>query len=188
MIIIRDLKDLASQAGVQAQDKHLTLFRVEDENDGQRPDLMLAGQGVNGRDLLLDITIGHPTCQSYVQSACRERGYTITKKNKAKNDKYKDKCEMQGACFLPLAFESFGLASKEVVTIISNLAQKAAELSGVPYACLLSYWKKRISTTLQIGTAKFIVEASSSCSRLSHSKQDLEDSAMLEARHVRQRH
>ena len=118
--IIRDLKDLASQASVQAQDKHSTLFGVEDENDGQRPDLMLTGQGVNGYDLLLDITISHPTCQSYVQLACKERGHTIKKKIKAKNDKYKDKCETRGTCFLPLAFESFGLASKEVITTISK--------------------------------------------------------------------
>ena len=92
--------------------------------------------------------------------------------------------------FLQLAFESHDLVSKEVITTISKLAQKAAELSGVPYALalLLSYWKKRISTTLQIGTAKFIMDASSSCSRLFNSKQALEESAMLEARHVRLRH
>ena len=76
--------------------------------------------------------------------------------------KYKQKCENLGHCFLPLAFESYGLASKDVVEVISSLTEKASDLLCIPYALLLSYWKKRISTTLQVGTAKFIVDASMS--------------------------
>ena len=38
---IRDLKELASEAGVIARDKHLTIFRIADESDDQRPDLLL---------------------------------------------------------------------------------------------------------------------------------------------------
>ena len=64
--IIRDLKTLASEAGVIARDRHLTVSRISDELDGQRPDLLLEKQGINGRDLLLDITVNHPTCNSYV--------------------------------------------------------------------------------------------------------------------------
>ena len=33
------------------------------------------------------------------------------------------------------------------------------------FALLLSYWKKRMSTTLQVYTAKFILEASHQCQR-----------------------
>ena len=104
---------------------------------------------------------------------------------KAKNDKYKEKCERQGACFLPLAFESFGLASKEVIDIIiSKLVSKASEIGNVPYPLLLSYWKKRISTTLQIGTAKFILETSV-CKKNCQQSQDIIESALLETYHVR---
>ena len=72
--ITQDPKELASQAGVNARDKHLTIFRITDESDGQRPDLLLEGQGKNGQDLLFDITVSHPTCNSYVGRACEERG------------------------------------------------------------------------------------------------------------------
>ena len=106
--IVRDLKELASEAGVIARDKHLTIFRIADESDGQRPDLLLEKQGTNGRDILLDITVSHPTCSSYVGRAYKERGHTIKKKRKEKNNKYLKKCEDQGACFSPLPFESFG--------------------------------------------------------------------------------
>ena len=38
--------------------------------------------------------------------------------------------------------------------------KKASEYLNIDFALLLSYWKKRISTTLQVYTAKFILEAS----------------------------
>ena len=69
---------------------------------------------------------------------------------------------------------------------ISSLAEKAAELLCIPHALLLSYWKKRISTTLQVGTAKFIMDASM-YTRHPQRNQSLENSVLLEARHVRPR-
>ena len=76
------------------------------------------------------------------------------------------------------------LASKDVVEVISSLAEKASDLLCIPYALLWSYWKKRFSTTLQVGTAKFIVDASM-CTRHPQRNQSLENSVLLEARHVR---
>ena len=89
---------------------------------------------------------------------------------------------------MPLAFESFGLVSKEVVDLISNLAAKASELSCIRFELVLSYWKKRISTTLQVGTAKFIIDASASSSKHHHRRLEIEDSVLLETYHVRARH
>ena len=157
----------------------------------QRPDFLLEKEGVNGRDLYLDITVSHPTCQSYVNRAGKERGHTIKKKVKEKNDKYKEKCERQGLCFcfMPLAFESFGLTSKEVLNLISKLAEKSSELSSIPFELVLSYWKKRISTTLQVGTAKFIMDASATCIRIPQRKRmEIEESVLLETYHVQTRH
>ncbi len=69
---------------------------------------------------------------------------------------------------------------------MSSLAEKASELLCIPYALLLSYWKKRISTTLQVGTAQFIMNASK-CSRRPQRDQRLEESILLESNHVRTR-
>ena len=52
------------------------------------------------------------------------------------------------------------------------------------FALLLSYWKKRISTTLQVYTAKFILESSAS-KRNPQRRQDIAESALLETYHVR---
>ena len=85
---------------------------------------------------------------------------------------------------MPLAFESFGLVGKDVVSLISSLAEKVSELRSLPYVLLLSYWKKRLSTTLQIGTAKFIMDASASFRHPSR-RMSLEDSVLSESYHIR---
>ena len=127
--------------------------------------------------------MSHPTCNSYVGRGFKERGHTIKKKRQEKNNKYLKKCEDQGL-FLPLALESFGLAAKEMLDLISNLVKNESELLHIDFALLLSYWKKRISTTLQVYTAKFILESSAS-KRNPQRRQDFAESALLETCHVR---
>ena len=41
----------------------------------------------------------------------------------------------------------------------NNNNMKAAEFNNIPYPILLNYWKKRISTALQIGNVSVISEA-----------------------------
>ena len=60
---------------------------------------------------------------------------------------------------LPLALESFGLAANEMLDLISKLVKMASELLHIDSALLLSCWKKGISTTLQVYTAKSILES-----------------------------
>ena len=67
------------------------------------------------------------------------------------------------ACFSPLPFESFGVAGREVLDLVSSLVKKASESLNIDFALLLYHWKKRMSTTLQVYTAKFILEASHQC-------------------------
>ena len=86
--------------------------------------------------------------------------------------------KFKGACFSPLPFESFGLAGREVLDLVSSLVKKASESLNIDFALLLSYWKKRISTTLQVYTAKFILEASVS-KRNPQRRQDIVDSAVI---------
>ena len=64
--------------------------------------------------------------------------------------------------------------------------KKASESLNIVFVLLLSYWKKRISTTciLQVYTAKFILKASVS-KRNPQRRQDIVDSALLETYHVR---
>ena len=68
--------------------------------------------------------------------------------------------------------------------IVSSLVKKASESLNIDFALLLSYWKKRMSTPLQVYTAKFILEASVS-KRNPQRRQDIMDSVLLETYHVR---
>ena len=58
---------------------------------------------------------------------------------------------------MPLAFESFGAVSEDTVKLVAQLTSMAAELSNIPYSVLLSYWRKRISTTLQVQNARILM-------------------------------
>ena len=63
---------------------------------------------------------------------------------------------------MPLAFETYGGTSERFEKLIERLSSEAAEFNNVSYyyyPILLNYWKKRISTTLQMGNVSIISEA-----------------------------
>ena len=75
----------------------------------------------------------------------------------------RDRCTELNSSFMPLAFESFGAVSEDTVKLMARLASKAAELSNIPYSVLLSYyWRKRISTTLQVQNARILIVSAAS--------------------------
>ena len=155
-------------------DKHPTVF----------PDM-----GPNGTKLFVDIRCTTPTTSTYVAHAAITPGYAISRGEEEKNAKYLNKCLNIGASFMPLVFETFGRVSDDVSKLVKNLVRRAAEISQFSYAVLLSYWKRRLSTALQVGNADFLLSAikrilaSTSClnphSRDSHLTA-LEDSLALE--------
>ena len=54
-----------------------------------------------------------------------------------------------GDRFLPLAFETFGNTTTEVLGLLQDMVGKAAEIKSIPFSRLLSYCTRRVSTTLQ---------------------------------------
>ena len=160
--IQNDFKALANSAGIRADDRRLTVFRVIQEDDGKRPDLLLPGFGEDGKDLLLDFTIGHPTCGTYVEHAATTPNYTLLNLHARKNTKYLQRCTEIGASFMPMAFESFGAASDQVMDVMKRLVSRAAESTNIPFSILYSYWKKRFSTTLQVQNTRILLMASTS--------------------------
>ena len=159
--IQNDLKALAQSGGIRADDRGLTVFRVIDEDDGKRPDLMLPGFEADGKDLLLDVTIGTPTCKTYVSRAARVPHHTLRQLHNRKIEKYLRRCTEIGASFMPMAFETFGAVSEEAMGVIGRLVTLASNIINIPYSVLFSYWKKRISTTLQVQNARILETAAS---------------------------
>ena len=183
--IQNDIKALAQSGGIKADDRRLTVFRVTDEDDGKRPDLLLPGYEDDGKDLLLDITVGTPTCATYVARAANTPQYTLRLLHNRKNDKYLHRCAEIGASFMPMAFETFGAASEETMGVIGKLVKVASALTAIPYSVLFNYWKKRISTTMQVQNARILATAA----RIILSRNDRPDEAfdteaLLEQVHV----
>ena len=54
----------------------------------------------------------------------------------------------------------FGKTSDEVLKLVHDLVEKAAEIKQLSFSRLLSYWKRRIATTLQRENALFILNSS----------------------------
>ena len=96
----------------------------------------------------------------YVSQAAQIRHYALNRLHRLKNTKYLSRCTEINSSFMPLAFESFGAVSDDVVKLVANLVSKAAELTNIPYSVLLSYWRKRISTTLQVQNARILMLSS----------------------------
>ena len=97
--------------------------------DGQlRPaDLLLTGwQG--GQDTAVDVTVVHGWQQSE-QSAnpTRERWRTfLTRKERAKTDKYMRACQAAGWAFTPMAFGTWGGLGPEAAKLLGRATQRAA--------------------------------------------------------------
>ena len=154
-----DIWCLAKSAGYSAEKESKNLFNIY-ADDGCRGDILIKGTDGSGikKDLLVDITVGVPTCPSYVRKSSQERDYTINKLNTIKNDKYLEKCNQINIDFMPMAFETFGAWSKEFKNIFNILVKNASELNQSNYANLHFYWSKRISCTLMRYNSKCIIQ------------------------------
>ena len=73
--------------------------------------------------------------------------------------KFEYRCNEFHSDFVPLALETYGGTSVRFEKLLERLTSKAAEFNNIPYPILLNYWKKRISTVLQIGNVSIISQA-----------------------------
>ena len=86
----------------------------------------------------------------------QNKPYALKHLEALKITKFEHRCNAFYSDFMPLAFETFGGSSERFEKLIERLSSKATEFNNIPYPILLSHWKKRISTTLQIGNVSII--------------------------------
>ena len=89
----------------------------------------------------------------------RHKHFALNALEANKIAKFEHRCNEFHSDFVPLALESYGGASESFEKLLERLTSKAAEFNNIPYPILLNYWKKRISTVLQIGNVSIISEA-----------------------------
>ena len=110
-------------------------------------------RGLRSKPLNIDVTVWNPTGSVALQHQ------TIFHAEKMKTDKYEERCREIDHYYMIMAIEIYGAASKQVESFIDEVVKKAAEVNVIPHAILLSYWRKRISTTLQFYNARLISQA-----------------------------
>ena len=89
----------------------------------------------------------------------RHKHFALNSLEANKIAKFERRCHEFNSDFVPLALETYGGTSEKFDKLLEKLASKAAEFSKIPNPILLNYWKKRISTVLQIGNVSVISEA-----------------------------
>ena len=120
--------------------------KISFHNEGKRADLIIQ-RGSAKQDLVIDITVGLPTCDAHVGVASKTPNATIAKKEKEKNTKYFDNCAKDNLEFKPLAFEAFGAWSPTFVNFFKDTLNKMGA-HGQYRNSQVNYWTKRISCTI----------------------------------------
>jgi hypothetical protein len=156
--IVQDIKSMCNHAGLQFTDPRLGEFRTPTHNDNKAADGCI--RGLRSKPLNIDVTVWNPTGVNALRRGSGALQHqTIFHAEKMKTDKYEERCREIDHYFMPMAIEIYGAASKQVESFIDEVVKKAAEVNVIPHAILLSYWRKRISTTLQFYNARLISQA-----------------------------
>ena len=148
--IVKDIKSLVNNAGLQFTDAGLGELRTVYHDDYKAADGCI--RVLHEKPLHINVGLGGDS--SIIKH------YAIKKRERIKKDKYLRRCQDINTEFMPLAFEIYGAASDSVDKLIQSLVSKVSERTlFVPYHVLLFYWRKRISYTLQYYIAKITNQA-----------------------------
>lgn len=150
-----ELKTLAQLAGINATDRHLTVFRQLAPNINLRPDISLPGMGQGGSTLLIDAAFTDARGSANAPTAATTPKAALRKVIQYKERKYLQLCHQIGHSFMVAAVEISGMMADDLLSLIKTLVGRAALRSGIPEHTLRPYWYKRLSMVVQRGNARF---------------------------------
>ena len=157
-LVVREIKSLCHHAGLQWTDCYIGQLRTVNHVNGDTPDGYILG--LPGRPFFIDVTIAHPTGATHMRNgSTRHKHFAFNALEANKIAKFEHRCNEFHSDFVPLALETYGGTSERFEKLLERLTSKAAEFNNIPYPILLNYWKKRISTVLQIANVSIISEA-----------------------------
>jgi hypothetical protein len=154
--IQQEVKALATSAGVQASSCNKDVVLLNQVGDSRYGDLLLPQCGDDGKNLLLDFTITHPICPTYLRETRRDPSSSLRRASMIKNTKYMESAVANDITFMPMALECHGALSKEFTHVIRMLCEKRAEIANGNKSVITQYWYKRLSCTLHKGNSRAI--------------------------------
>mgnify|MGYP007022328502 CR=1 FL=1 len=156
--LVREIKSLCQHAGLNFIDPRLGELRTPLNDDNKATDGHI--QGLYQRSLYIDVTVCNPTCKYYLdKGSAMQQHCAIDIREDAKEKMYKNRCLPFQGDFMAIAFETYGACSKKFDDFLKTVTNLAAQKNHVEPGVLLNYWRKRISTCLQVGNANIISDA-----------------------------
>ena len=113
---------------------------------------------IGGEQVLVDVTIGNPTCQTYQDQCSEEQLKCTVMAEQRKNNKYSAMAETQNAKFIPFAVEMYGglgKSAKKLGLPVLNKISKCArdQMLMWPYRRIIQNLKGEIAISIQRGNA-----------------------------------
>jgi hypothetical protein len=145
---------LLRKAGFLCRQEDPTVFQeVEDTN--RRADIVAEGWG-EGRKAIFDVSVTHPwahdsnrpTSVDGFKNVPAERAARLREAEKIR--KYQAFIP-QNAVFIPLVVEAFGRWGPMARLVLHKCIDRLADITLLPKASLMNYWKQRFTVTLQRG-------------------------------------
>jgi len=125
--------------------------RLGSDGDNSRPDLQVV---IGGEQVLVDVTIGNPTCQTYQDQCSEEQLRCTVMAEQRKNNKYSAMAETQNAKFIPFAVEMYGGLGKSANKLLSKISKCARDQMLMwPYHRIIQNLKGEIAISIQRGNA-----------------------------------
>ena len=107
--------------------------------------------------MLLDATVSNEVTRDVANKIGKPlTGVNAKSREVEKSKKYQELFRSMGQLFLPVVFESQGLAGGQFLVHFDKLMARRAEEIGAPIAPLKIYWSRRQSLTLQKSIAQAI--------------------------------
>ena len=108
----------------------------------------------DGRVVVLDCVVTHPTAASYVEKASRETGWAAARAEREKKQKFNAFGQGAAFDFCPLAVESYGRLGIEASRFLSALGDLAASGGGVTKARFVRRVRQELSCALCRGNSQ----------------------------------
>ena len=133
---------------------------VDDEQDHEaerpalhrrRADLRIT---MGTRTFLVDVSVTHPLCDSYLQSAAASRGAAAAKRQAHKKNIYATKAAEMGVEFVGFAVETFGTLSDDATKFLQVLAAYYSKGDNVQYSNFMRWARCVLSVGLQRGNSR----------------------------------
>jgi hypothetical protein len=105
----------------------------------------------------LNVTVSNVVTQDVTTKLGKPlTGVKAKSREVSKTMKHQEVCRSMGQSFLPVVFESQGLAGGQFLLHFNKLIARRLEEIGAPIAPLETYWSRRLSLTLQQSIAQAI--------------------------------